>query len=164
MNIWIYIFLVAISMLLGIIAGCCIRLNQENVSIKWSIEVFKVLYYFTFGFVGFASKNKDILIDIIANNGVEKGSDNRKEKIIERKRELEEAWSKKKYLKSIRNIMIKALFTQFDFLTNEIIGVIKSLSKYKNNYKKNKREKVIRSFNFTEVSNCFNMYIKAGQL
>ncbi len=148
MNIYIYILFAILSIIFGLIIGCCLRLLDEGISIRMAPTVFVIIYWYSFGFVGFVNKNKDIFIETLANSEVEKGTENRKEIINKRISELEEAWSKK-YLRYLRGLMIKNFIYNYDPLLKIILNTTKDISSRRDKYRYGN---TIKHFSFADTA------------
>lgn len=159
MNLFIYIFYGILSIIVGLIVGCCLRLLDEGISIKWAPLVFKILYVNSIGFIGYVTENKTSFIEMLASTEIKKGTENRKEIIEKKIKEYENIWGKK-FLRSLRRSMIKYFIHNYDFILKTTITTLKEIS-IKN---MQKNENVMRNISFRDINLNLNPYMKAGRL
>lgn len=159
MSVYVYVVAAIFSVIIGYVIGCYARLLDEGISLKYMPILFKVIYVNTFGFVGFVKQNKEDFIEYLANRAVKKGTENRKEIVDSKIRELEQMWSEK-YLRSIRKMMIGQLFFNYDFILKSVIETTKDISIKDGKYKS---DNVMRHFSFSDIDIGYSSCVRVGR-
>lgn len=126
MNIYSYLLLILIGLIAGTVIGCFLRLYDKGLPLSSVTMFFRFLYCVTIGFVTFASKNKNELIDVMANKDLEKGQENKKAIYNEKKKSFEDKWSEE-FLRGYRKILIKYFLLNFDEAIETILDSMKEL-------------------------------------
>jgi hypothetical protein len=103
----------------GVLLGIVIRLKERNLPISMITVVFYHLYCLTIGFRKMAYEGKDELTEAIAASGIEKGTENKREIINERKKQLLEIWDKK-YVKRLHKRLLKDVMKEYDYYMDRV--------------------------------------------
>ncbi len=128
------IIMTAISVILGMGIGIVIRLKERNLPIKMAFYVIYHIYLVTVHFKKFIHENEDSFIEILAASGLEKGTENKKELINERRQEILKVWGDK-YIRDYHHRLLKAISKNHDYFIDQVFDTVTEF--YTENVRKN---------------------------
>lgn len=143
--------------LIGLTLGCYVRLRERHIPFYMLPVVAFHFYYILIMFNKWAIKNKELLIETLASAGIEKGTENKKEIINEKKQELESVWSVK-YVRGLHRDLLRSFFKETDVYIDVIFDNTEEI--YLDNLKNTKIKRRNVAF-FSGLVKELSEYIRA---